>query len=147
VKDEQPVIPVSHGQSSGHWLRDGDGRPFLNLEDLWADYEHSVERFIEHLRERADRRTVGLERFRERGWRVGMVTISPGNPPAAQPNIPASVASSMNLMQPPLSCSAGLSRVSSRMPRTRPGQTKGRRASSRRGHAIVPPPNSLPSSS
>jgi hypothetical protein len=76
LKDEQPVIPISHGQSHGHFRRDVHGRLYLNLEDLWADYEHSVERFIEHLREHDDRRKVALERWRKRAWRVEEVTFA-----------------------------------------------------------------------
>jgi hypothetical protein len=75
LKDEQPVIPISHGQSHGHFRYDVHGRLYLNLEDLWADYEHSVERFIDHLREDDDRRKVVLRRWRERAWRVETITF------------------------------------------------------------------------
>jgi hypothetical protein len=101
LKDERPVIPISHGQSEAYWLRDGAGRPFLNLEDLWADYEVSVDQFIEHLREHADRRKVALDRWRKRAWHVGMVTISPGARPAGRTDMAASVASSSTLLHPP----------------------------------------------
>jgi hypothetical protein len=76
LKDELPVIPISHGQSHGHFRHDVHGRLYLNLEDLWADYEHSVERFIEHLREHDDRRKVAVDRWRQRAWRVEAVTFS-----------------------------------------------------------------------
>ena len=76
LKDEQPVIPISHGQSHGHFRYDSHGRLYLNLEDLWVDYEHSVERFIEHLREDEDRREVALERWRKRAWQVETVTFA-----------------------------------------------------------------------
>lgn len=100
LKDERPVIPISHGQSHAHWLRDGDGRPFLNLEDLWADYEHSVEGFIAHLREDTDRRRCALDRWRERAWHVGTVAISPQEPPADEVTTTASIASSSTLLRP-----------------------------------------------
>jgi hypothetical protein len=80
LKDEQPMIPISHGQSHGHFRRDVHGRLYLNLEDLWADYEYSVERFIEYLRAHDDRRTVALERWRKRAWRVEEVTFADERP-------------------------------------------------------------------
>jgi hypothetical protein len=79
-KDEQPVIPISHGQSHGHFRRDVYDRLYLNLEDLWADYEHSVEQFIEHLRADEDARAVALERWRKREQRVETITFAKALP-------------------------------------------------------------------
>jgi hypothetical protein len=75
LKDQKPVVPITHGQSEAHWERDDAGRPCLNLEDAWADYEHSVERFIERLRADAGKRQAVLRRFRERAWTVKPFTL------------------------------------------------------------------------
>lgn len=42
LKDEKPVVPITHGQSFAHWGRDAAGQPMLNLEDAWDDYAYSV---------------------------------------------------------------------------------------------------------
>jgi hypothetical protein len=99
LKDEQPVIPVSHGQSHGHFRRDVHGRLYLNLEDLWADYEHSVKGFIEHLREHDDRREVALDRWRKREWRVEEVRFA-DEPPNEYVDTTASVATSTLVISP-----------------------------------------------
>lgn len=69
LKDDRPVVPITHGQSEAHWVRE-DGRPCLNLEDAQADYEYSVERFIEHLQANPERRRIALDRMRESSWEV-----------------------------------------------------------------------------
>lgn len=38
-----PAIVVTHRQSHVHWRRDEHGRLCLNLEDLWSDFETSVD--------------------------------------------------------------------------------------------------------
>jgi hypothetical protein len=70
LKDDKPTVPVTHGQSEAHWVRDDAGRPCQNLEDAWSDYEHSVNRFLEHLRIDARRKEVALTRWRETTWEV-----------------------------------------------------------------------------
>jgi hypothetical protein len=110
VKDEQPVIPISHGQSHGHFRRDVYGRLYLNLEDLWADYEHSVEEFIEHLRVDEEARAVALERWRKREQRVETITFAEQLPSVAVTtasavapiiiDTTASVATSMVVIRP-----------------------------------------------
>jgi hypothetical protein len=76
LKDERPVVPITHGQSFAHWGRDGTGQPMLNLEDAWDDYAYSVERFIVYLQTDSKRRAIALRRWRERAWTVQMVAVS-----------------------------------------------------------------------
>lgn len=60
-----PGIVVTHGQSHVHWRRDELGRLCLNLEDLWNDFEVSIDTFVEFLRGSRDRRSIALKRARE----------------------------------------------------------------------------------
>jgi hypothetical protein len=60
-----PRVPVTHGQSHAHWQRDGRGRLCINLEDMWTDYERSVDHFVAYLSETPDRRSVVLGRWRQ----------------------------------------------------------------------------------
>jgi hypothetical protein len=100
LKNEQPVVPITHGQSDAHWRRE-HGYPVLNLEDAWDDYRHSVERFIEHLRSHPDERANTLRRWRERSWTVRQIQFDP------EPTVPqfqliaASAASSASVIAPP----------------------------------------------
>lgn len=96
LKDEQPVVPITHGQPEAHWGRDPAGSPCLNLENVWADYEHSVGRFMDRLRDDDDKRETVLRRFRERGWTVRRVTLLDPST-----NFSASLAHSATAMGPP----------------------------------------------
>ena len=58
-------VVVTHGQPAVHWRRDELGRLCINLEDMWADFESSVDAFVEHLHETPDRRRIALRRARE----------------------------------------------------------------------------------
>jgi len=60
-----PGVLVTHGQSTVHWQRDQQGRLCVNLEDMWADFEQSVEAFVEYLRETPDRRVMAVRRAQE----------------------------------------------------------------------------------
>jgi hypothetical protein len=72
LKDDAPgpQVPITHGQPTAHWQRDKDGRLCLNLEDMWADFEESVDHFIAYLRATPERRAVALRRWRETDWSV-----------------------------------------------------------------------------
>jgi hypothetical protein len=67
LKDDAPGprVPVTHGQSHAHWVRDSRGRLCINLEDMWADFERSVHNFVAYLRTTPDRRSVVLGRWRQ----------------------------------------------------------------------------------
>jgi hypothetical protein len=67
LKDDSPGprVPITHGQSHAHWERDARGRLCINLEDMWADFERSVEHFVAYLRATGDRRSIVLARWRE----------------------------------------------------------------------------------
>lgn len=65
-----PAVVITHGQSVVHWKRDETGRLCVNLEDMRADYERSVDHFVEYLRFTPDRLAVVLRRSRERAWDV-----------------------------------------------------------------------------
>jgi hypothetical protein len=100
LKNERPIVPITHGQSHLHWTRE-NGYPVLNLEDAWDDYEHSVDQFIEHLRVHAADRANALRRWRERKWTVRQLRLDP-EPLGRQPNWSASVAaSSASVIAPP----------------------------------------------
>lgn len=92
LKDEHPVVPIMHGRSDMHWRRE-NGYPVLNLEDAWDDYQHSVERFIEHLRLHRDDRRNALRRWRDRSWTVRQLRLDP-HPVAFRPNPSAMPAAS-----------------------------------------------------
>ena len=60
-----PRITITHGQSHAHWHREPEGAICLNLEDLWDDFESSVEHFIAYVREaQSSRREDILSRWR-----------------------------------------------------------------------------------
>lgn len=73
LKDETPGkgVAITHGQPHLHWRRDLTGGDLvLDLESLWADFNASVEHFVEHLRGDARRRSVALSRWRRTTWTV-----------------------------------------------------------------------------
>jgi hypothetical protein len=72
LKDDAPGprVPITHGQSDAHRVRDPDGRLCLNLEDMWAEFERSVDHFIAYLRTTPLRRETVLKRWREKFWTV-----------------------------------------------------------------------------
>jgi hypothetical protein len=39
-----PRVPITHGQSFARWGRDQAGRLCINLEDMWTEFEQSVDR-------------------------------------------------------------------------------------------------------
>jgi hypothetical protein len=84
LKNGQPIVPITHGQSHLQWTREG-GRPVLNLEDAWDDYRHSVEQFIEHLRTHPDDRAQTLKRWRDRSWTVRRLRLDPDHAMSAAP--------------------------------------------------------------
>lgn len=100
LKNEQPVVPITHGQSDAHWLRE-NGYPVLNLEDAWDDYLHSVDRFIEHLRSHPDELAQTLRRWRERSWTVRQLRFDPEPAVAPLGGWSASVAASASVMATP----------------------------------------------
>jgi hypothetical protein len=102
LKNEKPVVPITHGQPEAHWQRE-NGYPVLNLEDAWDDYKYSVEQFMEHLRAHPDERAQTLRRWRERSWTVRQLQIDPE--PEADvgelSTVHASAASTATAMAPP----------------------------------------------
>jgi hypothetical protein len=65
-----PSIAITHGQSHIHWTRDRSGVLAINLEDMWADYQASVDAFTTLLESDDERRGVVLARWRETLWSV-----------------------------------------------------------------------------
>jgi hypothetical protein len=60
-----PLITITHGQSHAHWYCEPSGALCLNIEDLWADYESSVEHFIAAARKaERDRRDAIIKRWK-----------------------------------------------------------------------------------
>ena len=100
LKDDTPVVPITHGLSIVHWTRDEEGRPRQNLEDAWSDFEHSVNGFIDHLRENSDRRMVALKRFAERDWQVRAIKALAGAT-VMDGQLSASLSTSTTLITPP----------------------------------------------
>jgi len=70
-----PRVVVTHGQSVAHWSRDESGATVcIDLESLWDDFTHSVQRFLDHLRGSEARRRVVLARWRQKTWEVGFLS-------------------------------------------------------------------------
>ncbi len=65
-----PRVLVTHGQSSTHWISDGQRRLCINLEDMWGDFEHAAAHFVESLKVNEGRRKVVLDRWRLQAWDV-----------------------------------------------------------------------------
>jgi hypothetical protein len=76
-------IVITHGQSHVHWRRDEHTRLCLNLEDLWSDFESSVEAFVDYLRRSPERRSVALKRARESS--VAVIEFTTTIPAASAP--------------------------------------------------------------
>ncbi len=74
LKDDSPgsLVPITHGQSHAHWRRDEHGRLCINLGDMWAGFEHSVDHFIGYLRATDERRSIVLSR-----WRQTTIVVEP----------------------------------------------------------------------
>lgn len=70
VKEDTPGpgIAITHGQPDVHWKTDPQHRLWLNLESMWADFEASLDRFVESLRSNPRRCRVILKRWRARTW-------------------------------------------------------------------------------
>jgi hypothetical protein len=78
-----PLVTITHGQSHAHWYREPSGALCLNIEDLWDDYESSVEHFVAHARQaERDRRDAIIKRWKAStfdirqliGTDLGMIT-------------------------------------------------------------------------
>ncbi len=66
-----PGITITHGQSHAHWHRAPTGEVCLNIEDMWDDFESSVEHFIAEAREaQHDRREAILKRWRNSTFEI-----------------------------------------------------------------------------
>lgn len=72
LKDDTPGprVPITHGQSFAHWERDQAGRLCINLEDMWTEFEQSVDHLIAYLRTNAERRSIVLKRWSATVWDV-----------------------------------------------------------------------------
>ncbi len=107
VKKETPgaTVSITHGQPHLHWMRnEEDGALVVNLEDLWDDFEASVEALAESLTRDAHRRRIVLKRWRERTWEVRSVRLANLDFSAATA---ASAASSISIVKPPMDGAAG----------------------------------------
>ena len=87
VKDEMPGagVVITHGQPDTHWLSTNLGL-CINLESMWDDFEASVGRFVESLRDNDQLRERTLDRFRARRWTVERVTATVMVHPPLVPN-------------------------------------------------------------
>jgi hypothetical protein len=67
IKKDAPRgdVTVSHGKQGSpiHWKRGTNGRLNINLEDMWRDFERSVDKFIAYLDGNDGRRAVVLGRL------------------------------------------------------------------------------------
>jgi hypothetical protein len=85
LKDGAPgaAVLVTHGQPLAHWQRDASGRLCIDLESMWADFEASVDSFLEFLRSADDRCRVVLERALRSSIAVEIVHLSTVAAPAS----------------------------------------------------------------
>ena len=87
-------VKIAHGQPQVHWICDRDGALGINLEDMWVDFEHSVNELIESLRSDDVLRRSVLGR-----WRKQTVTVQPFYPAGTEAaSASASVASSATVI-------------------------------------------------
>ncbi len=77
VKNDFPAIPIAHGQPAVHWRHDLHGRLGINLEDMWSDFEYSVNRFVSNLRGDLQRRDIVLRRWQASEWSVERLISKP----------------------------------------------------------------------
>jgi hypothetical protein len=91
-----PRIGATHGQAAAHWYREPDGRLSINLEDMWVDFEASVDHFMAELGESPSRREVVLSRWRGEQHRVAFLIGADGEPT----NMTASVARAIGVRPP-----------------------------------------------
>jgi len=59
-------VSLTHGNPGYHWARDGFGALCIDLESMWADFEHAVDKLIAALGNDDARRAIVLQRWRER---------------------------------------------------------------------------------
>ena len=71
-----PAILLTHGQPAIHWQRDSIGRLCIDLESMWADFDISVDTFLEAVESSPDRRGVVLQRAERSQVTVEIVQIS-----------------------------------------------------------------------
>jgi hypothetical protein len=98
LKDELPH-GITHGQSGAHWMRLSAGGICVNLESMWDDFEYSVDRFVQRLREDEPHRKVVLRRLGTRSWTVRPIPTVPSehlfpSPTTYPGSVNASVAAS-----------------------------------------------------
>jgi hypothetical protein len=65
-----PGVAITHGQSQIHWARDGDGRLWINLEDMWADFKFSIETFLSVVASDPRRTAIVVDRWDRSRWEV-----------------------------------------------------------------------------
>lgn len=53
-------IAITHGQPHVHRKRDAAGRLCLDLESMWAEFEHSIDQFLAYLHAHPDRRKIAV---------------------------------------------------------------------------------------
>ena len=82
-----PGVAILHGQSWSHWRR-SDGVLMINLESMWADYEYSVERFIEFLRVTPERSALALQRHAGNATQTRVLAfVGPDGPTGASATV------------------------------------------------------------
>lgn len=70
LKDRAPRARVSltHGHPEQHWKPDGFGALCIDLESMWDDFEHGVNRFVQALRADKRRAKIVVARYEKRTW-------------------------------------------------------------------------------
>ncbi|HZO33580.1 MAG TPA: hypothetical protein VFB17_00755 [Gaiellaceae bacterium] len=67
-------VTITHGQADAHWTRGDPGegiRLVVDLESMWADFEVSVESFVDACASDRPRAKRALRRWRESTWTAG----------------------------------------------------------------------------
>jgi len=82
LKDRVPLdrVSITHGHPEQHWKPDARGALCIDLESMWDDFEHAVDRFIEALAANKRRAAVVRRRWRRRTWTVRPFMLQPQMP-------------------------------------------------------------------
>lgn len=78
-----PAILLTHGQPAIHWQRDSLLRLCIDLESMWADFDASLDTFLNTPESSPDRRAVVLQRAERSQVTVEIVQITGIGAPAS----------------------------------------------------------------